>query len=163
MRVGDNMWLINVVIIITFVYYIVQIVSKAIRQKEPILFLIIGLAIFFESIFIFYILSNENLNDILQVLVLIFAYLIPMAIVTVKGLAKNAKITLVYYVAKLMYLIGNYEFAEGLLSRIMTKARKNVEFYYLRSKALEKMEKLSEARDVLISSLAVDNNNEEIY
>ncbi|MBR6613214.1 MAG: tetratricopeptide repeat protein [Clostridia bacterium] len=157
------MWLINVVIIITFVYFIVQIVSKAVRKKEPALFVIIALAIFFESLFIFYLLSDEKLNNILQALVLIFAYLIPMALVTVKGLAKNAKITLVYYVAKFMYLIGNYEFAEGLLARIMTKARKNAEFYYLRSKALEKMGKLAEARDVLISSLTVDNNNEEIY
>ena len=157
------MRLINVVIIITFVYFIAQIVSKAVRNKEPAMFVIIALAIFFESLFIFYLLSDEKLNGILQLMVLIFAYIVPMALVTVKGLSKNAKITLVYYVAKFMFVIGNYEFAEGLLARIMNKARKNAEFYYLRSKALEKMGKLPEASDVLISSLAVEYGNEEVY
>ena len=66
MHVGDNMWLINVVIIITFVYFIAQIVSKAVRNKEPAMFVIIALAIFFESLFIFYLLSDEKLNGILQ-------------------------------------------------------------------------------------------------
>ena len=157
------MWLINVVIIITFVFYIIQLISKTSSKKDPVLYMFVGIAIFLETVFIICLVNGKELNNLMQVLVLIFSYIIPILLVSIKGLEKSVKLTLVHYVAKFMCFIRNYEFAEGLLQRAIKQDRKNIEFYYLRARALEKLDRLTEAKDVLLNSLTINSENAEVY
>ncbi len=157
------MWLINVVIIITFVFYIIQLMSKTSSKKDPVLYIFVGVAIFLETVFIICLINGKELNNFIQLLVLIFSYIIPMLLVSIKGLEKSVKLTLVHYVAKFMYFIRNYEFAEGLLQRAIKQDRKNIQFYYLRAKALEKLDRIADAKDVLLNSLTVNPDNAEVY
>ena len=157
------MWLINVVIIITFVFYIIQLMSKTSSKKDPVLYMFVGIAIFLETVFIVCLLNKKELNNFMQALILIFSYIIPILLVSIKGLEKSVKLTLVHYVAKFMCFIRNYEFAEGLLQKAIKQDRKNIHIYYLRARALEKLDRLADAKDVLLSSLTVDQNNAEVY
>ena len=157
------MWLINVVIIITFVFYIIQLMSKTSTKKDPVLYMFVGIAIFLETVFVICLVNGKDLNNFMQVLVLIFSYIIPILLVSIKGLEKSVKLTLVHYVAKFMYLVRNYEFAEGLLAKTIIQDRKNIEFYYLRAKALEKLDRVSDAKDVLLNSLTVNPDSAEVY
>ena len=157
------MWLINVVIIITFVFYIIQLMSKTSTKKDPVLYMFVGIAIFLETVFVICLVNEKELNNFMQGLVLIFSYIIPILLVSIKGLEKSVKLTLVHYVAKFMCFIRNYEFAEGLLQRAIKQDRKNIHFYYLRAKALEKLDRISDAKDVLLNSLTVNPDNAEVY
>ena len=157
------MWLINVVVIITFLFFILNVFKRAIKQKSAYLYILLGFAIGLEVIFVWSMLNNVNLMQIFQVLVLIFAYLIPMGITLLNSANVSIRLKILYAVAKLAYAFKKYEFAQGLMREAIKKDKTNVNFYYLRSKALEQMNDLPGARDMMFKVVELDRENTPMY
>lgn len=157
------MWLINVVIIITFLLCITYVTLKAIKNKDIVLYILEVLALIFECIFVIYLFKGKILSNILQVCTLIFSYLIPIGIFVLDNLNVTFKLNILYVVAKLSYALKKYEFSEGILKGAIRKDKTKVKYYYLRSKALEKLGNIPEARDMMFKVIALDNENKEAY
>lgn len=157
------MWLINVVIIITFLLFITFVTLKAIKNKDIVLYVIEIIALVFEILFIAYVFMGKSLNSFVQVLVLIFSYIIPMGVFVLDNLNVSFKLNIVYVVAKLAYATKRYEFAEGILKKAIKKDKNAVKFYYLRSKALEKLGNIPEARDMMFKVIAINDEDKVAY
>lgn len=157
------MWLINVVIIITFLLFLTYVTLKAIKNKDIVLYILEVLAIVFECIFVAKLFKGTSLSSIVQVLVLVFSYIIPMGIFVLDNLNVSFKLNILYVVAKLAYAIKKYEFSEGILKGAIRKDKNTVKFYYLRSKALEKLGNIPEARDMMFKVISLDNENKTAY
>lgn len=157
------MWLINVVVILTFLFVITNIIERATKQKETYLYVILALAIIFEILFVSSIFLNINLHSFLQLLILIFSYLIPMVVVILNSADVVIRLKILYFIAQMAYDFKKYEFAAGLLQGAIKNDRNNIKFYYLRSKALKEMGDLSGARDMLFKVIELDRDNKENY
>lgn len=157
------MWLLNVVVIITFLFFILNVVIRTIKQKEIYLYVILALACISEVIFVGCIFANVNLHFAIQVLVLVFAYLIPMGVVLLNSADVSIRLKILYAIAQIAYALKKYEFAAGLLQGAIKNDKKNVNFYYLRGKALEQMEDLAGARDMLFKVVELDKENTKMY
>lgn len=157
------MWLLYVVVIITFLFFVLNILIRAIKQKEKYLYVILVLSNIFEAIFLSFLFLGKQLPTIVQLLVLIFAYIIPMMVVTLKNIDVSIKLKILYAVAKASYALKKYEFAAGILKGAIKNDKNNVKFYYLRSKALEQMGDLAGARDMMFKVVELDRDNKQIY
>lgn len=157
------MWLSNVVIIITFLFFVLNILQKAIKHKERYLYIIVLLAIIFEAIFLGNILMKQTINNFMQILIFIFAYSIPIITIILNTSNIKFRLNILYVVSKLAYSIGKYEFAAGLLLGAIKKDKNNIKYYYLRSKALNKMQDLAGARDMLFKIIELDRENTRMY
>lgn len=157
------MWLINVVVIITFLLFISYISIKAINKKSIILFLFEILAIIFECIFVIFYFKQKNLNNIIQIFTLLFSYIIPMSVYVIDKLNITIKLNILYVVAKLSYALKKYEFTEGILKEAIKKDKNKSKYYYLRSRALEKLGNIQEARDMMFKVIAIDCENKKAY
>lgn len=157
------MWLSNVVVIITFLFFILNVLTRAIKQKEIYLYIILGLANVFEAIFLGFLFTGSNLPTIIQILVLVFSYLIPMLVAMLNSSDVSIRLKILYAVAKVAYSLRKYEFTAGLLLGAIKNDKKNVKYYYLRGKALEKTGDLAGARDMLFKVIELDRDNKEVY
>ncbi len=157
------MWLLNVVVIITFLFFILNVVIRTIKQKEKYLYIILIFAVVFELLFIICMLANIQINSILQAFVLIFAYLVPMVVVLLNSADVSIRLKILYVIAQVAYALRKYEFAAGLLNGAIKNDKKNVKFYYLRGKSLERLGDLAGARDMLFKVVELDRDNKEIY
>lgn len=157
------MWLLNVVIIITFLYFILNTLIRAIKQKEIYLYIIVILANIFEAIFLGFIFTNNTLPTVMQILILIFAYIIPMVVVILKNVDVAIRLKILYAVSKIAYAFKKYEFAAGLLKGAIKNDKNNIKFYYLRGKALEQLGDIAGARDMIFKVVELDRDNKEIY
>ena len=157
------MWLLNAVVIITFLFFILNVLVRAIRKKEIYLYVILGLACIFELIFLICIFTNNILPSIVQVLVLVFAYLIPILVVLLNSADVSIRLKILYAVARFAYSLRKYEFAAGLLNGAIKNDKKNVKYYYLRAKSLEKIGDTAGARDMMFKVIELDRDNKEMY
>jgi len=157
------MWLLNVVVIVTFLFFLINIITRAIKQKEIYLYVVLVLSCVFEAVFLGFIFTGKELSNILQVLVLVFSYLIPTMVVILNSAHISIRLKILYAVASLSYSLKKYEFAAGLLLGAIKNDKKNVKFYYLRGKALERKGDLAGARDMLFKVIELDRENKEVY
>ena len=157
------MWLSNVVLIITFLFFVLNILTRAIKQKEIYLYIILGLANMLEAVFLAFLLTDKNLPNIVQILVLSFAYIVPMVVVLLNSADVSIRLKILYVIASISYLLKKYEFTAGLLLGAIKNDKKNVKYYYLRGKALEKMGDLAGARDMLFKVIELDRQNKQVY
>lgn len=157
------MWLVNVVIIITFLFFVLNIITRAIKQKEIYLYIILSLANIFEAIFIAFLFTGKELCNILQVLILVFSYILPIVVVILNSADVTIRLKILYAVSCLSYSLKKYEFASGLLAGAIKNDKKNVKFYYLRGKALEKLGDLAGARDMLFKVIEFERENKQVY
>lgn len=157
------MWLINVVVIITFLLFIAYISIKAINKKSVVLFLFEVLAIIFECIFVIFLFKQKRLNNVVQIFTLVFSYIIPMTVYVIDKLNIAIKLNILYVVAKLSYALKKYEFTEGILKGAIKKDKTKAKYYYLRSRALEKLGNIPEARDMMFKVIAIECENKKAY
>jgi len=157
------MWLLNVVVIITFIFFVLNVLVRAIKKKEVYIYVILGLACVFEAIFLGFVFSRNNLSSVIQALTLIFSYLIPMLVVLLNSADVSIRLKILYAVARLAYSLKQYEFTAGLLNGAIKNDKKNVKYYYLRAKALEKMGDIAGARDMMFKVIELDRDNKEMY
>lgn len=157
------MWLSNVVIIITFLFFVLNILEKAVKHKEKYLYVIVLFASIFESIFLGNILMGQTISNFMQILIFIFAYVIPIITIILNTSNIKFRLNILYVVAKLAYSMGKYEFAAGLLLGAIKNDKNNIKYYYLRSKALNKMQDLAGARDMLFKIIELDRENTRMY
>ena len=157
------MWLSVVVVIITFLFFVLNILTRAIKQKETYLYIISGLAIGFEIIFLNFLFTDTKLPDIVQVLILLFSYIVPILVVVLNSSDVSFRLKILYAVSKITYALGKYEFTAGLLLGAIKNDKKNAKYYYLRGKALEKMNDLPDARDMLFKVIELDRENKQVY
>ena len=157
------MWLVNVVVIITFLFFILNVVTRAIKQKEIYLYVILVLANIFEAVFLGFLFTNTKLSSLVQALVLVFSYIIPILVVILNSADVSIRLKILYAVAKVSYAFKKYEFAAGILLGAIKNDKNNVKYYHLRAKALEKINDLAGARDMLFKVIELDRENKEVY
>lgn len=153
------MWLINVVIIFSYLCILSALIYKAVKSKELIDISVIVISLIVESVFISGIFKNINYPNALQFVIFIFAYLIPMLFVYIKYTTISIKLKLVYFIANLCFKFRRYEVCNMLLEKIIKKDPKNVKYYEFAAKSYERQEKYIEARDKYfkITELMPDN------
>lgn len=157
------MWILNVVVIITFLFYIITLISKAVEQKTVSLYIVLFLAIAFEAIFLYALFGEVVLSVKIQSLILVFSYILPMLVVTLKNSKISFRLNILYAVAKISYSLKKYEFASGILKGAIKNDKKKPKYYHLRAKALEKMGDISSARDMFFKVIELDRENKEAY
>lgn len=157
------MWLSNVVIIITFIFLILQILLKIRKQNRLFMYVLLGISIAFELLFVLAIIFKYNLHLALQVVIFVFSYLVPMGIVALNSTNVYFRLKILYAVARLAYSLKKYEFTAGILYGAIKNDKYNSKYYYLRGKALDKMGDLAGARDMLFKVIELDKESKEVY
>lgn len=157
------MWLLNVVEIITFLFFIAYGITRTIKQRDIVNDCLVILALIFEIIFLVYVMLGKSMSNTLQGFVLAFAFIIPMIMFAIKNASKYFKLKILYAVAVPAYTFKKYEFVAGLLEKAIKYDKANVNYYYLRAKALKRMREYADARDMMFKVVELDRENAVAY
>lgn len=156
------MWFENVVIILTWLIILAIYLKICVKKKNIASFTIIGLDVLVGVVYFItnFLRIKENIN-IIQILALIFMYILPLVAIYIHYNNMAIKNMIVCALAKLYYNMGRYDIAIKLYNYIIRKNKKNItsENYYILGRALRKEKRYLDSRDMLIEAIELDKYN----
>ena len=159
------MWFENVVIILTWFVILYVCLKNCIKTKNVtnIIFtafdIIIGLMYFMKNIL------NIEINDIWQLIFLLFMYVIPIFSIYVYNNDIAIKKRIICVLGKLYYNMGRYDIAAKLYTHSIRTNKKYITSnnYYILGRCLRKEKRYSESRDMLVEAIELDKTNYMAY
>ncbi len=159
------MWFENVVIILTW-FTLASIYLKICVENKKIfnivmfvLNIVFGIAYFLRDII------KIEMSSIMQVLILLFMYIIPIVTIYLKYNNIAIKQKLICLFGKLYYNMGRYDIAIKLYTHSIRTNKKSVTSnnYYILGRCLRKERRYLDARDMFIEAIELDKNNYMAY
>lgn len=159
------MWFENVVIILTWLVISIMYFKICVKSKNKV-----GIVFGIFSIISFLIYCTRNLiniqmSSVVQLLFLLFMYIIPIFSLYVHYNDIAIKQKLVCLLGKFYYNMGRYDIAAKLYTHSIRTNKKNItsENYYILGRCLRKEKRYLDARDMFIESIELDKNNFMAY
>lgn len=156
------MWFENVVVILTWFITLLICLKMCIRKKNIANFIIVTLDVLFAVMYFAMKIMNivQNINPI-QILALLFMYIVPIASIFVDYYNMAIKYMIICMLAKFYYNMGRYDIATKLYTYSIKKNKKSItsESYYILGRCLRKEKRYLDSRDMLIEAIELDKEN----
>ena len=159
------MWFDNVVIILTWFILLFLQLRIYLKSKKVVGVVMIVLNIVAALIYFTRSVTKIDTNTVVQILSLLFMYVIPALFIYLYYNNIAVKQKIVCALGKFYYNMGRYDVAIKLYTHIIRTNKKNITSnnYYILGRSLRKEKRYSEARDMLVEAVELDKNNFMAY